>query len=42
MNKHEQAYEYGEKAAKFAMVLMNKAYELSEIFTAEINKKKEV
>jgi hypothetical protein len=41
MNKHDLAYEYGEKAARFAMLLMNKAHELSQLFVNEINKKRE-
>eukprot|EP00347_Sterkiella_histriomuscorum_P000936 403373959 len=42
MNRHELAYEYGNKASKYAMLLMNKAYELCQLFVNEINKKREI
>ena len=41
LNKHVLAYEYGEKAAHYAMLLMHKAHELNVLFAIEINKKRE-
>lgn len=41
MNKHEAAFDYGEKAADYAIKLMDKAKELCELFVAEINRKRD-
>jgi hypothetical protein len=41
LNRHDEAFVYGEKAGNYAMMLMNKSQELCNLFINEIAKKKE-